>query len=187
MQAGARVLLVGRRMRALEHLGGELRERGMVVREQTDSREVRLLPDSPGYDAVVISRGMRRSAVETLVSMLKGMNPDIRVIHALTPLVPVTVAQVEQAIATPAPANRITAEAMFEIANSRVVLILRDTAVVEVAMHRLDGLYRAQHIPIYEGELSRGRHNLPIIRRVGPGERYVVVRADDETTVHPAM
>lgn len=187
MQAGARVLLVGKRMRALEHLGSQLRQRGMIVREQTDTRDVRLLPESTGYDVAVISRGMRRSAVERLVATLKRMNPSVRVVHALAPLVPVIVAQVEQAVSTPDPSKRITADATFEIANSRVVLVLRETTHVEVGLHRLDALYRAQHIPVYAGELTRGRHNLPIVRRVGAGERYVVVRAGDETTVHPGM
>lgn len=187
MQAGARVLLVGRRLRSLELLGGLLRDRGMTVREQTDTHNIRLLPESSGYDVVVISRGMRRSAVERLVTALKGMNPAVHVVHALTPLMPVIVAQVEQAVLTPEASARIAAEAMFEIANSRVVLILREPAVVEVGLHRLDAVYRAQHIPVYAGDLSRGRHNLPIVRRVGPGERYVVVRADGETSVHPAM
>lgn len=187
MRVGAQVLLVGKRMRSLLHLGDLLRQRGMVVREQTDSHEVRLPPESDGYDAVFLSRGLRRSAVERLITTVKQLNADVRVIHALTPLIPVMLAQVEQEMAAPGSSSRVTAEATFEIANNRVVLILRETADVEVDMHRLDGLYRAQHIPIYEGELTQGRHNLPIIRRVGPGERYVVVRADGQTTVHPAM
>lgn len=187
MQVGAQILLVGKRMRSLEHLGDLLRQRGLVVREQTDARDVRLLPDSTGYDAVFLSRGLRRSAVERLISTVKQLNANVRVIHALTPLIPVMLAQVEQAIGPSAASGRITAEATFEIANNRVVLILRESAVVEVALHRLDGLYRAQHIPVYAGELTQGRHNLPIIRRVGPGERYVVVRAGGQTTVHPAM
>lgn len=187
MQAGARVLLVGKRMRSLEHLGGQLRERGMVVRAQTDTSEVRLLPESEKYDAVVLSRAMRSSGVERLLATLKSMNPDVQVVHALAPLDPVIVAQVEQAVVTPDPTSRITANAMFEIGNSRVVLMLRGDAAVEVGMYRLDGVYRAQHIPVYHGALSGGRHNLPIVRRVGSGERYLVVRADGEATVHPAM
>jgi hypothetical protein len=65
-----------------------------------------------------------------------------------------------------------------------VVLTLRRPANVSVVFHRLDPLYRAHEQHIHDGPLDRGRHTFPTRGNIARGERYLVVHAGGQTTVH---
>lgn len=180
----ARVLLVGKRARILDELGSALRDEGLHVREETDIDRVRSI-NGANLDVVALGRAVRGSKREALVMALRAQNPAVKIVDGLAPIPDVLVGQVQQALTTPSADTRIVADADYEPADNRIVLVLRRATHLEAVLHRLDPLYRAHHEVVYEGPIGRGRQHIPLFRRVGRGELFLVAHADSETTVHP--
>ncbi|NED99633.1 hypothetical protein [Phytoactinopolyspora halotolerans] len=182
-QQVARVLLLGKRARVLDELGRTLTHLGMDVIQETDLDRASSI-DATTVDVLALGRAVRGAKRETVVTALKDQNPALKVVDGLAPIPPLIVAQIQEAISIPSGGQKIVASAMYEQVNNRVVLMMTRPAEVGVMMHRLDPLYRMHQTPIFAGRLGSGRQNLPIGRKVGRGERYLVVRADQETSVH---
>lgn len=180
----ARVLLVGKRMRALNELGRSLQHLGMEVLQETDLVRARTSIDGAAVDVVALGRAVRGAKREDLVTALKAQNPRLKVVDGLAPIPALLVAQIQEAVNAPAKSARIVSSAIYEQGINRVVLMMRRSAEVSVVLHRLDPLYRIYQMPIFSGRLGDGRQHIPIGRKVGRGERYLVVRADQETSVH---
>lgn len=185
MATSARVLLVGKRARVLDRLADALRHEGMQVREDTDLEHARTHVDGSTVDVVALGRAVAGPRRETLVSALKARNPAIKVVDGLAPITPLLVAQVQEALTDPGPDYRLVTAAGILPGDDQVVLALRRPATVAIVLHRLDTLYRAHETRIHEGPLGRGRHLFPTRNRSTRGERFLVVRADGQTTVHP--
>ena len=183
-EQAARVLLVGRRPRVLDELGRALRSVGMHVREETDVDRVRSGIDGSTVDVLALGRAVPGSTRDGLVAALRARNPLVKVVDGLVPITAILVAQVQEVLGTPAKDVRIVGGAAYEPADSRFVLVMRRPAQVAVTLHRLDPIYRAHEEPIFTGRLDSGRQHLPVLRRIGRGERFLVVHADTETTVH---
>ncbi|NDL58548.1 hypothetical protein [Phytoactinopolyspora mesophila] len=180
----ARVLLVGKRARVLEELGRSLQHLGMEVVQETDLARARDVIDGSMVDVLALGRAVRGAKREELVVALRAQNPRLKVVDGLAPIPPLLVAQVQEAVSTPPSDTRIVGSATYEQGINRVVLIMRRSAEVGIMLHRLDPLYRIHQTPIFAGRLGDGRQNIPIGRKIGRGERFLVVRADQETTVH---
>lgn len=159
-----------------------LRNDGLHVREETSIDRIKSTVDGATLDVVAMGRTIKSGKREDLVMSLRAQNPDIKVVDGLAPIVPLVVAQVREALVPAGPGGRIVADAAYEEANNRVVLITNRRADVGVTLHRLDSLHRAHEVPVYVGPLGRGTHNLPLFRPFGRGERFIVVDADAETT-----
>lgn len=180
-----RVLLVGKRQRVLDEVAAELARLGLHVREETDLAQAAEL-DGSSFDVLAIGRAITGSKRTELVSRLRSVNPRLKVVEGLAPIPPVLVAQVEEALTSPGPDAGVVGNASLETVNSRVVVTLRRACETRVVLHRLDMLYRAHEIEVHDGPLVRGKNFLPVGGRITHGERFVVVRARGETTVHPA-
>ncbi len=180
----ARVLLVGKRVRVLDELRAALRAAGMTVHAETDFDRLTTAIDGTSVDILTIGRKFSGSRSERVISALRAQNPDLRVVQALAPIPELVVAQVQEAATTPPPDVRIVGAAAYERGDNSIVLILRRTANIDVSLYRLDPMYRVHRLDAFTGPLSGGRQRLPLGRRVGRGERFLVVRADGETTVH---
>jgi hypothetical protein len=178
-----RVLLVGKRARILDHLADALTRLGLHVREETDVERARQVNGSH-VDVVAVGRAIRASQKDTLIRSLRAQNPRLRVVEGLAPITPLLVAQIEEALTAPARDVRVVGSAALEMVNRRVVVTLRRPAESRVDLHRLDLLYRAHEMQVYRGPLERGRNYLPLKGRFHRGERYLVVRAAGETSVH---
>ncbi len=189
MATTARVLLVGKRARVLDRLADALRNEGMHVREDTDFEHARTHVDGSTIDVLALGRAVTGARREGLVSSLKAKNPSLKVVDGLAPITPLLVAQIQEAVTDPGEAARVVSGAGILPGDDRVVLTLRRPATVAIVLHRLDALYRAHEQRIYDGPLGRGRHTFPTRAktRAKPtrGERFLVVRADGQTTVHP--
>jgi hypothetical protein len=179
-----RVLLVGKRARALNRLAEALRREGLQVRQETEPDKVGSHVDASMVDVVALGRALTPARRETIVKTLRARNPSVRVVEGLAPITPLLLAQIQEALNTPARESRIVSAAGIEHGDRRVSLMLRRPANVTVDLHRLDPLYRAHEERVYSGQLDSGRHNLRIKGRVTAGERFLVVRADGQTTVH---
>ena len=181
-----RVLLVGKRARILDQLADELTRLGLHVREETDLDRAQAQIDGATIDVVAVGRAIKPSQRDRLVQALRARNPRLRVVQGLAPITPLLVAQVEEALTSPGPDARIVGNATLEAVNARAVIMLRRAAETTVDLHRLDMLYRAHEDRVYAGPLERGRNFVPVGRKFHRGERYLVVRASGQTSVHPA-
>lgn len=180
-----RVLLVGKRARILDQLADDLTRLGLHVREETDIDRARTQIDGASVDVVAVGRAIKPAQRDLLVQSLRAKNPRLRVVQGLAPITPLLVAQVEEALTSPGRDARIVGTAALETVNSRVVVMLRRAAETSIDLHRLDMLYRTHQHRVYSGPLERGRNFLPIKGRFQRGERYLVVRAAGQTSVHP--
>lgn len=180
----ARVLLVGKRVRVLDELGRALRAAGMVVREETDVDRATSVVDGTSIDILALGRTFSGTKRQRIVAALRAQNPRLKVVEGLAPIPELVVAQVREAVNTPNRDTRIVGAAAYERGDNSIVLILRRAAHVDVTLYRLDPMYRVHRLDAFTGSLSNGRQRLPLGRRVGRGERFLVVQADHETTVH---
>jgi hypothetical protein len=179
-----RVLLVGKRARVLDRLADALRQEGMHVREDTDFDHARTHVDGSTVDVIALGRAVPGGRREPLVSALKAQNPALKVVDGLAPITPLLVAQVKEALTDPGPDSRLVTAAGLLPGDDRVVITLRRPATVSIILHRLDTLYRAHEQRIHDGPLGRGRHTFLTRSRSTRGERFLVVRANDQTSVH---
>ena len=179
------VLLVGRRARVLDQLAHELGRLGLYVREETDVERARSQIDGATVDVLAVGRAVKKERRESLVRALRAQNPRLKVVEGLAPITSLLVAQVEEALTAPSRDARIVGDATLEAVNTRIVVTLRKAAEASVVLHRLDALYRAHEMAVYDGPLVRGRNYLPVKGRYRHGERFLVVRAAGETSVHP--
>jgi hypothetical protein len=180
-----RVLLVGKRARILDHLADSLTRMGLHVREETDVDRARMQIDGATIDVLAVGRAIKPAKRDELYQTLKAKNPRLQLVQGLAPITPLLVAQIEEALTSPSRDARVVGSAHMEISNERVVVSMRRAAEAVVVLHRLDMLYRAHEVEIHRGPLVRGRNFLPISGRHVRGERYLVVRAAGETSVHP--
>jgi hypothetical protein len=178
------VLLVGKRVRVLDELGSALRQAGMVVREETDLERVRSGVDGSSVDIVALGRTLSSAKRDRMITSLRAQNPSLRVVQGMAPIPSLVVAQIQEVVTASNRDIRIVGAAAYDNSDNSIVLILRRAAHVDVTLHRLDPLYRVHRIDVYTGVLDKGRQSLPLGRRVGRGERFLVVQADRETTVH---
>ncbi len=185
MATTGRVLLLGKRARVLDQLAAALRQEGLTVRQETDLDGVRTGFDGSTVDVVALGRAVTGATRDAIVDALRAKNPALRVVDGLAPITPLLVAQVQEALTAPPQETRIVSAAWLDPADRGVLLTLRRPANVTVDLHRLDALYRAHQEHVHEGKLDRGRHILPTKGRKSYGERFLVIRADAQTTVHP--
>lgn len=180
----ARVLLVGKRVRVLDELGTALRAAGMVVREETDVDRATTGIDGGSVDILALGRTFTGAKRERIVAALRAQNPQLRVVDGLAPIPELMVAQVQEVVTAPNHDTRVIGAAAYEKSDNSLVMILRRAAHVDVTLFRLDPLYRVHRTDAFTGRLGEGRQRLPLGRRLGRGERFLVVNADQETTVH---
>jgi hypothetical protein len=180
-----RVLLVGKRARILDHLADALTRLGLHVREETDINRARSQIDGATVDVLAVGRTIKPAHRDELFRTLRAKNPKLRLVEGMAPITPLIVAQIEEALTTPSRDARAVGSAYLEIPNRRIVVTMRKAAESVVVMHRLDLLYRAHEMNVHQGPLARGRNYLPVRGKYQRGERYIVVRAAGQTSVHP--
>jgi hypothetical protein len=179
-----RVLLVGKRARVLNRLAEALQREGLQVGQETELDRIASHVDLRAVDVVALGRGVTGARRENIVKTLRARNPSLRVVEGMAPITPLLVAQIQEALTTPSQESRIVSRAGIESGDRRVSLTLRRTADVTVDLYRLDPLYRAHEERVHAGPLGPGPHILPTKGRVTAGERFLVIRADGQTTVH---
>jgi hypothetical protein len=179
-----RVLLVGKRARVLDHLANALTRLGLSVREETDLDRARKI-DGVTVDVLAVGRAIKPAQRDELYRALRARNPRLQLVQGLAPITPLLVAQVEEALTTSSRDVRVVGGAHLEVPYQRIVVVMRRAVDATVVMHRLDLMYRAHETIIHRGPLARGRNFLPIKGRHLRGERYLVVRAAGQTSVHP--
>jgi len=167
----------------LDRLAEALRREGLHVRQETELDRVNTQVDGSTIDVVALGRAVTGARRQTIVTALRARNPALRVVNGLAPITPLLVAQIQEALGAGSKEPPIVSAAGIEHGDLRVSLTLRRAANVTVDLFRLDYLYRAHEERVYDGPLDRGEHMLNTRSRVTSGERFLVIRADDQTTV----
>ncbi|MFF8289740.1 oxidoreductase [Streptomyces sp. NPDC016309] len=180
--ARRRVLLVGARVAVLARLAAALRGIGVGadIAEETTTvtgEELR------AYGAVAFGRAVgeeRRAAVR---EAFERAGADVVYVEGLAPVVPVLVAQVEQALdRTPPERRRLTGLA---VSGGEAIVEVTSTCRVQVVAYRLDRLHRTRARELYDGLLEPGTHRVPLDARTAAGRSCLVARTSGGVLVVP--
>ncbi|GLF98421.1 oxidoreductase [Streptomyces yaizuensis] len=178
-----RVLLVGARRPLLARLAAALRAVGVGA---DLSRGARGIPaGSRSYGAVVFGRAVGRRERAAVRERLRTAGAEAVYVSGLAPVVPLLVAQIEEALDRgPGELRRLTAltagpgQAQVEVAS---------LCRVRLVAYRLDRIRRTRQSTLFDGTLPPGRHRIPLDVRTTRSRRraYLVARALGQVLVTP--
>ncbi|MEU8876463.1 oxidoreductase [Streptomyces javensis] len=177
---GPRVLLIGQRAAVLAKLAAALRRIGIGAEITLDAVGA-LAEELRKYRAVVFGRTVGQEERDAVRDAFVAAGSQAVLVTALAPIVPVLVAQVEQALRTPCDRRLagLTAgggEAVVEVASE---------CRVRVVAHRLDRLSRAHAHEVFDASMEPGIHRIPLAARAVRGQSFVVARTSDVVLVTP--
>ncbi|MGW1895366.1 oxidoreductase [Streptomyces sp. NPDC002004] len=177
-----RVLLIGARVAVLAQLAAALRTIGIGADITADADDVPA-EELRGYGAVFFGRGTGEPERAAVLDAFARAGVHVAAVGGLAPVVPLLVAQVEDALdRTPRDRRRLTG-----------LTATRDSAVVEVSSacrvqlvaYRLDRLRRTRTHEAFDGVLEPGEHLLALDARATRGEAFVVARTSGGVLVAP--
>ncbi|WP_262705448.1 MULTISPECIES: oxidoreductase [Streptomyces] len=184
MPNGPRVLLIGPRAAVLAKLAAALRRIGIGAEITLDAAGAHA-DELRKYGVVVFGRTVGQDERDAVRDAFAAARSDAVCITALAPIVPLLVAQVEQALdRTPHDRRRLLgltavaggAEAVVEVAS---------TCRVALVAHRLDRLSRARTRELFDAVLEPGTHHVPLDPRALRGRSYLVARTNEAVRVTP--
>lgn len=173
-----RVLLIGKCTGVLRRLQAALREHGV---DADVSRDVgRADAGRPyAYDAVAFGRAVSSADRARMREAFRQGNPAVVFVDGLAPIIPLLVAQFEEALDRRPEAERRLGT--VERADGRPAFELRSEAEVSVVDHRLTPLDRVRTTRLLDARLPSGSHALA--DGVGKGAFLVVRAGGDEVKV----
>ncbi|MFI1467316.1 oxidoreductase [Streptomyces wuyuanensis] len=169
-----RVLLIGARAAALARLAAALRTIGVGADIAHDTAAVPA-EELRAYGAVVFGGSVPQSERAAVRAAFTGSGVDVACVDALADVVPLVVAQVEQALDRgPAAHRRLTGlTAEGRTAWVTVASVCR----VRLVAHRLDRLHRTRTHEVFDGTLEPGTHRIPLDAGAAKGPSFLVARA----------
>lgn len=180
--APRRVLLVGARAAVLAKLANALRQTGIGTEIShdpagADAGELRT------YGAVAFGRGIGDGQRQAVRAAFEAAGSDAAFVDGLAPVIPVLVAQVEQALDRSAHDQRqLTA---LDAADGAVTVEVAAAGRVRLTAYRLDRLYRTHTRQLLDDPLEAGRHRVELDARMARGEAFVVARTTGTVLVAP--
>ncbi|MBL1100954.1 oxidoreductase [Streptomyces coffeae] len=177
-----RALLVGRRAAVLAKLAAALRRIGIGAEITLDAAGAH--PDElRKYGAVVFGRAVGRDQRDAVRDACAAARADVVFLTGLAPIVPLLVAQVEQALdRRPFDRRRLTG---LHASGTEAVIEVASPCRVRLEAHRLDRFSRPRTREVFDGPLGPGTHRLTLDARAVRGEAYVVARTRDAVLVTP--
>ncbi|MFB7507372.1 oxidoreductase [Streptomyces broussonetiae] len=168
-----RVLLIGARVAVLARLAAALRTIGIGTDITQDASAVPA-EELRGYGAVAFGRAVGEAERAAVLAAFERAGVEIAVVDGLAPIVPLLVAQIEQALDHgPRPRRLLTAlAAAGDAADVEVSAPCR----VRITAYRLDRLRRTHGHEVFDGTLEPGRHRVALVPRAVKGEAYLVAR-----------
>ncbi len=184
LSAHRRVLLIGRRAALLAKLAAALRRTGLGAEITLDAVGAHA-GELRRYGVVFFGRTIRQDERDAVRDAFARARSDAVFITGLAPIVPLLVAQVEQALdRTPPDRRRLVrlaargGEALVEVASE---------CRVRLAAHRLDRLSRPHTLDVYDAPLPPGVHRLPLPPKAARGESFLVARTTDTVLTAAAV
>ncbi|MDQ0936808.1 oxidoreductase [Streptomyces turgidiscabies] len=180
--ARRRVLLIGARVAVLAKLAAALRTIGIgadITRDATDvpAEELR------GYGAVAFGRAIQETERAAVRHSFDRAGVEVAYVDGLAPIVPLLVAQIEQALdRSPLERRRLT---RLVAADGEAGIEVTSTCRVHLTAYRLDRLYRSHTLEVFDGILEPGRHRIPLDAKAVKGESFIVARTTGTVLVEP--
>jgi hypothetical protein len=175
-----RVLLIGARVAVLAKLAAALRAIGIgadITRDATGvpAEELRQ------YSAVAFGRAVTAEERAAVRRSFEDAGLDVAHVDGLAPIVPLLVAQIEQALnRAPVQQRRLTGLAATDgAAYVEVTSVCR----VRLTAHRLDRFYRTHSSEVFDGTLEPGRHRVALDPKTVKGEAFLVARTSGSVLV----
>jgi hypothetical protein len=194
MDSRRRVLLVGKRAAVLARLAEALREQGVEADliPAADGAGVEAAaaaagpgPDGRGgYDVVGFGRALREGDRARLRAAFIAADPETVFVDGYAPIIPLLVAQFEQALDRRPRTARLLVDAA--VRGGIVDLELRSRGRLRITSYRLDALHRGRERVVFDREAEAGAHSATLDARTARSPRaFVVIRAGDETAALP--
>ncbi|MEU2109558.1 oxidoreductase [Streptomyces sp. NPDC019507] len=169
-----RVLLIGARATALAGLAAALRTIGVGADIARDTAAVPA-EELRTYGAVVFAGTVTEPERAAVRAAFSGAGADVVCVDALAGVVPLVVAQVEQALdRAPAEHRRLTG---LTATGRTVSVTVASVCRVRLVVHRLDRLHRTRTHEVFDGTLEPGTHRIPLDCGAARGRSFVVARA----------
>lgn len=168
-----RVLLIGARVALLARLAAALRTIGIGadIAHDTDGVPV---DELRGYGAVVFGRSVSDGERDAVRRAFTTAGVDVPCVDGFAPVVPLLVAQTEQALDRgPGDRRRLTE---LTAAGDTAELEVTSSCRVRLTAYRIDRLSRTHTQDLFDGVLEPGRHRVLLDGRAVKGEAYLVAR-----------
>jgi hypothetical protein len=183
MDDAPRLLLIGKRASVLTRLAQALRERGIEADQFQDLGGAGI-ESYGGYAAVVFGRAVKPADRERIRREFERTDPDVAFVDGYAPIIPLLVAQCEQALDRRPTVRRRLAD--LAVCGGFVQFRLHETCRLRVTAYRLDALYRPNERTVFDRDIGAGEHSIALGSHTARARNaFVVVRAGDETAVLP--
>ncbi|MFF9489680.1 oxidoreductase [Streptomyces sp. NPDC014676] len=171
--ARRRVLLIGARVALLARLAAALRTIGIGADIAPDADGVPA-DELRGYGAVVFGRSVSDGERDAVRRAFADAGVDVPCVDGFAPVVPLLVAQTEQALESGPQGRRRLTE--LTAAGDTAELEVTSSCRVRLTAYRIDRLSRTHTRDLFDGVLEPGRHRVPLDGRAVRGEAYLVAR-----------
>ncbi|MFF5589818.1 oxidoreductase [Streptomyces hygroscopicus] len=184
LPAGPRALLIGPRAALLARLAAALRRIGISAEITLDAVHAHA-DELRKYGVVVFGRTIGPDERDAVLGALAAARSEAVCVTVLAPIVPLLVAQVEQALdRTPDHYRRLLrltavaggAEAEVEVASA---------CRVRLVAHRLDRLSRPRTRALFDAVLAPGAHRIPLETRAVRGRSFLTAHTSEAVLVAP--
>ncbi|MFI9616430.1 oxidoreductase [Streptomyces sp. NPDC052023] len=168
-----RVLLIGARVALLAKLAAALRTIGIGADITRDADGVPA-GELRGYGAVTFGPGTGEAERAAVRRAFERAGVEVAYADGLAPIVPLLVAQIEQALDRgPAEQRRLT---RLVAAGGEAGIEVTSACRVRLTVYRRDRLARTHVHEVFDGLLEPGLHRIPLDAKAMRGEAYVVAR-----------
>lgn len=175
-----RVLLIGTRAAVLAKLAAALRIIGIGADITADAAGVPA-DELRTYGAVAFGRGVTEEERAAVRESFDRAGVDVAYVEGLAPIVPLLVAQIENALdRSPREQRRLT---RLVAADGEAGVEVTSPCRVRLTAYRLDRLYRTHMYEVFDGVLEAGRHRLALDTRATRGESFIVARTSGSVLV----
>ena len=137
-----------------------------------------------GYRVVAFGRAVKTTDRERLRRSFADADPDVVFVDGYAPIIPLLVAQFEQALDRRPLGRRAIVDAA--VRGGIVDVELRVPCRLRITVYRLDTFYRTHEKTLFDREVEAGEHSAALgARTLRARNAFVVIRAGDETAALP--
>jgi hypothetical protein len=178
-----RVLLIGKRASVLTRLATALEASGItadLARDAADDHRA----TGVRYGVVAFGRTVRAADRERLRTSFAAADPEVVFVDGYAPIVPLLVAQFEQALDRRPLGQRTIVDA--SVRGGIVDVELRGPCRLRITAYRLDAVHRTHEKTLFDREVEAGAHSVALASRAARWRNgFVVIHSGDETAALP--
>ncbi len=179
-----RVLLIGKRASVLTRLAAALTAEGIETERCQDLAGAIALRDQGGYGVVAFGRAVKAADRERMRRAFAEADPDVVFVDGYAPIIPLLVAQCEQALDHRPLGQRVVVDPAQRggiVDNElRTPFLLRITAYP----YRPGALHRTHERTVFDQDVAAGAHSAALGARTARSHNaFVVIRAAEDETV----